>query len=69
MTSPAVTIWSRTAMARRFGREILVLIVLKAVLLGLLWFVAIKPLPRVAQVPEVVAKHLVAPPAPSDARP
>jgi hypothetical protein len=69
MASPSAAIWSRTAMARRFGREILVLIVLKVVLLGLLWWVAIKPLPRVAQTPEVVAKHLVAPPSPPAARP
>jgi hypothetical protein len=59
----SATIWSRTAYARRFGREILFLIVLKIVLLSLLWWFAIKPLPRLEQSPEVVKKHLVAPPA------
>ena len=65
------TIWSRTAEARRFGREILFLIALKIVLLILLWWVAIKPAPRVEQSPSVVARHLIAPPAnaPAPARP
>ena len=69
MARPPAAIWSRTAMARRFGREILVLVVLKAVLLGLLWVVAIKPQPRVPQTPDVVAKHLVAAPERSHDRP
>jgi cytochrome d ubiquinol oxidase subunit I len=50
--------------ARRFGREILFLIVLKIVLLTLLWWVAIKPLPARGSTPAVVAKHLVPQPAP-----
>ena len=66
--SPA-TIWSRTSVARRFGREILFLIVLKVVLLILLWWVAIKPAPRAETSPAAVAKHLVSQPAPAPARP
>jgi hypothetical protein len=61
--APSAAIWSRTPYARRFGREILFLIVLKIVLLGLLYWFAIKPLPRLEQSPEVVKKHLVAPAA------
>jgi len=69
MASAPAAIWSRTAYARRFGREILILIVLKIVLLTLLWWVAIKPLPRVEQSPAAVAKHLVPQTAPAPARP
>jgi len=69
MAQPSATIWSRTAMARRFGREILFLIVLKIVLLTLLWWVAIKPAPRAETTPAAVAKHLLAPPASPAARP
>jgi hypothetical protein len=56
-------IWSRTSEARRFGREIVVVIALKAALLTLLWWVAIQPAPRADTSPAAVAKHLVAPPA------
>ena len=63
------TIWSRTAAARRFGREILLLIVFKIVLLILLWWVAIKPAPRADTSPAAVAKHLVSQPAPAPNRP
>ena len=69
MARPSATIWSRTAVARRFGREILFLIVLKIVLLTLLWWVAIKPAPRVETTPAVMAKHLVAAPAAPADRP
>ena len=67
--APSAKVWSKTAYARRFGREILFLIILKVVLLMLLWWVAIKPLPRIEQSPAVVAKHLVAKPAPAAPRP
>ena len=46
-------------MARRFGREILFLIVLKIVLLALLWSVFIRPQHRADQSPQAVARHLV----------
>ena len=59
--APSATIWSRTAVARRFGREIVFLIVLKIVLLIMLWWVAIKPATRLETTPEVVARHLVPP--------
>ena len=52
-------------MARRFGREILFLIVLKIVLLVLLWSVFIRPQHRAEQSPPAVAKHLVPTPVPS----
>ena len=60
--APAKAVWSRTSTARRFGREILALIVLKVVLLTLLWWVAIQPAPRADTSPTAVAKHLVASP-------
>ena len=63
------TIWSRTAVARRFGREILFLIILKIVLLTLLWWVAIKPAPRADTTPAAVAKHLVSQPTHAPTRP
>ncbi|HEY8245156.1 MAG TPA: hypothetical protein VII68_16960 [Casimicrobiaceae bacterium] len=63
------TIWSRSAVARRFGREILFLIILKIVLLILLWWVAIKPAPRAETTPAAVAKHLVSQPVPAPTRP
>jgi hypothetical protein len=69
MASAPAAIWSRTAVARRFGREILFLIVLKIVLLMVLWWVAIKPAPRAETSPAAVAKHLVSQPAPAPARP
>jgi len=69
MASAPAAIWSRTAVARRFGREILFLIVLKIVLLILLWWVAIKPAPRAETTPAAVAKHLVSQPAPAPAHP
>ena len=61
--------WSRTPTARRFGREIVALIVLKVVLLTLLWMVAIRPAPRADTAPPSVARHLVSPPADSAPRP
>ena len=65
MASAPAAIWSRTAVARRFGREILFLIAFKIVLLILLWWVAIKPAPRAETTPAAVAKHLVSQPAPA----
>jgi len=67
--SGTATIWSRTAEARRFGREILFLIVLKIVLLTLLWWVAVKPAPRADTTPAAIAKHLAAPPSSAASRP
>ena len=59
-----VAIWSRTVAARRFGRAIVWMIVLKIVLLSLLWGLFIRPQPRIPQTPEVIARHLVPTPAP-----
>jgi hypothetical protein len=56
--------WFQTREGRRYGREIAAIVILKLVLLMVLWFVFIKPWPRLATPRAVDLRQLYTPAAP-----
>jgi len=61
---PNTRTWFRTLQGHRYGREISLIIVVKLVALGVLWYVVIKPWPRPSSPPSDVVRQLYIPAAP-----
>ncbi len=59
--SNAGTSWFRTRGGRRFGLEFALIIVVKLLLLGAIWYVCFRPHPRPDTSPAAVETHLLAP--------
>ena len=57
--------WFRTREGRRYGWELALVIVMKLVLLGVLWFVIVEASPKSASPPATVVRHLYTSAAPA----
>lgn len=55
--------WFRSRGGRRFGIEFFAIIVAKLILLMLVWFICIRPLPRADTDSAAIQRHLLAPSA------
>lgn len=53
--------WFRGSGGRRFALEFALIILLKLVLLGVLWALVIRPLPRADTAPAAIERHFSAP--------
>lgn len=53
--------WYRGRGGRRFGIEFASIILIKLVLLGLLWFLVIKPQPSADTSPDAIQQHFTTP--------